>query len=79
MILAGLSSRSVTFAGFAAIAAIAVAWEVVSALRFPTMTLGRVVRWAMRARTARLLLLAFWIWLGWHLFARGSGAFKKGE
>jgi hypothetical protein len=79
VIIAALSSRSVTFAGFAAIVAIAVAWEVVSALRFPNMTLGRVVRWAMRARTARLLLLAFWIWLGWHLFARGSGAFKKGD
>jgi len=77
--IAGVSSRAVTFAGFAAIVAVAVAWELVSALRFPNMTLGRVVRWAMRARTARLVFLAFWIWLGWHLFARGSGAFKKGE
>jgi hypothetical protein len=78
VIIAALSSRSVTFAGFAAIAAVAVVWEVVSVRRFCTMTLGRVVRWAMRGRTARLLLLAFWIWVGWHLFARGSGAFKKG-
>jgi hypothetical protein len=72
-----MSSRALTFAGFALIALVAVVWEVVSILRMPNMTIGRAVRWAMRARTARLLFLAFWIWVGWHLFARGSGAFKK--
>jgi hypothetical protein len=77
MIIAGLSSRSVTFGGFAIIALVAVVWELAGVLRAPNMTIGRVVRWAMRARTARLLFLAFWIWVGWHLFARGSGAFKK--
>jgi hypothetical protein len=79
MILAAVSSRTLTYAGFALIAAIAVVWEIVGILRWPTMTLERVVRWAMRSRTARLLLLAFWIWVGWHLFARGSGAFTKSE
>jgi hypothetical protein len=24
----------------------------------------------------RILVVVGWIWLGWHLFARGSGAFK---
>ncbi len=79
MILAGLSARTITYAGFALIALVAVVWEVVSVDRFPTMTLQRVVRWAMRSRTVRLLFLAFWIWVGWHLFARGSGAFKKSD
>jgi Family of unknown function (DUF6186) len=27
-------------------------------------------RYVMRPRTGRLLILAGWLWLGWHYFAR---------
>ena len=77
VIIAALDSRFVTFAGFAAIAAAALAWEVLSTLRLKSMTVQRTIRWAMGSRVVRLMLLVFWIWLGWHLFARGSGAFQK--
>jgi hypothetical protein len=76
MIPAEVGSRFLTYAGFALIAAVAVGWEILAVIRLPSMSLERVIRWAMRGRTVRLLLLAFWIWAGWHLFARGSGAFK---
>jgi hypothetical protein len=28
------------------------------------------------SRPGRMLLVLAWAWLGWHLFARGSGAFE---
>ena len=77
MIIAALDSRFFTYAGFAIIAALALAWEVLSTLRLKSMTVQRTIRWAMGSRVVRLVLLAFWIWVGWHLFARGSGAFQK--
>jgi hypothetical protein len=30
----------------------------------------------MRHRIARWIVWALWAFLGWHLFVRGSGAFK---
>ncbi|WP_228806394.1 DUF6186 family protein [Nocardia cyriacigeorgica] len=37
-----------------------------SSARNPTL----VVALALRTRTARLLTLPLWIWLGWHFLAR---------
>ena len=55
MIIAALDSRFVTFAGFAAIAAAALAWEVLSTLRLKSMTVQRTIRWAMGSRVVRLM------------------------
>jgi Family of unknown function (DUF6186) len=77
MIVAALHSRFVTDAGLALIAAVALTWEILSTLRVESMTVQRTIHWAMGSRVVRLLFLAFWIWVGWHLFARGSGAFQK--
>jgi hypothetical protein len=36
----------------------------------PLPTLSEVASAVMRRRSARLAVLAGWLWLGWHLFAR---------
>jgi len=71
-----MSSRALTFLGFAVIAAAAVAWSFVSARRPNLVTLPRLLTRLTRSRLVRILLLLGWGWVGWHLFARGSGAFE---
>jgi Family of unknown function (DUF6186) len=68
--------RFVSFAGFAIIAAAGAGWAVITAYRPNMVTIGQALRGLTRSTTARFLILAGWAWLGWHLFARGSGAFK---
>jgi hypothetical protein len=71
-----MTSRAITFIGFAVIIAAALAWSVVTA-RTPTLiTLPRLLGRLTRSRVVRLLFVLGWAWLGWHLFARGSGAFE---
>ena len=36
--------------------------------RIPTM--GEWLGYIMRSRAGRVLVLLFWLWLGWHYFAR---------
>ena len=70
-----MSSRTVTFFGFGLIVTAAVVWSIVAA-RSPTLiTLPRLLARVTRSRVVRFLLVVGWAWLGWHLFARGSGAF----
>jgi Family of unknown function (DUF6186) len=68
-----MSSRTLTFIGFGIIVGAAVVWQVVAVVSPNRATIGRVQRWAMGALGVRILLFAFWAWLGLHLFARGSG------
>jgi hypothetical protein len=71
-----MTSRTVTFIGYGAILAAIVVWAAL-ATRCPRwLKLSDAVTLLTRTRTARVLVVAGWIWLGWHLFARGSGAFK---
>jgi hypothetical protein len=72
-----MTSRTVTFAGFAVIAGLIVAWGVFSARRTGSLSLGRAVGALTRTKAGRVMMFAFWAWLGVHLFARGSGAFKR--
>jgi hypothetical protein len=71
-----MSSRVVTFLGYGAIFAAIASWAVISGRRPPWMTLPEALVALTRTRTMRLVLVVAWIWLGWHLFARGSGAFS---
>lgn len=71
-----MTSRSATFLGYAAILVAIVAWSVIAARRPPWMTLSAALDALTRTRTARVIVVIGWIWLGWHLFARGSGAFN---
>jgi hypothetical protein len=68
-----MSSRALTFIGFAIIVGAAVFWEILAILHPRRVTIGQVQRWLMKSVTFRILLFAFWAWLGLHLFARGSG------
>ena len=71
-----MSARSLTLAGFALIAAAAIGWSVVAARRPSVITLPRLLARATGSRIVRLVFVLVWAWLGWHLFARGSGAFE---
>jgi hypothetical protein len=71
-----LTSRTVTFAGYAVILAVIGLWTVVTARHPRWMTLPGAVTALTRRRAVRIIVVLGWAWLGWHLFARGSGAFK---
>jgi sirohydrochlorin ferrochelatase len=40
------------------------------------MTLPDAITALTRRRAVRIVVVLGWAWLGWHLFARGSGAFR---
>jgi hypothetical protein len=71
-----VNSRTFTFVGFAVIGCLWVAWVVLTTFRANAVTFGRAARRLTRFTSARLVVFLGWAWLGWHLFARGSGAFK---
>jgi hypothetical protein len=68
-----MSSRTVTFLGFALIVGAAAVWQVVAIIGPHRATIGQMQRWVMGSLGARIALFAFWAWLGLHLFARGKG------
>jgi hypothetical protein len=68
--------RVISFAGFAVIGILFAAWALIATRRPNGVTLGRSVRGVTRSTRLRLILFFGWAWLGWHLFARGSGAFR---
>jgi hypothetical protein len=47
-----------------------VAWQVATARRDDMPSFADVVRICRRPLVLRWVLLAFWVWLGWHLFVR---------
>jgi hypothetical protein len=71
-----MSARFITLAGFVLIFTAAICLAVVSARRPSLVTLPRLVARATESRACRLVLALVWAWVGWHLFARGSGAFE---
>ncbi len=72
-----MTSRAITLAGFAVIVAMIVAWAAFTVRRPNSVSLSRAVTTLTRTRTGRVLMFLVWAWLGLHLFARGSGAFKR--
>ncbi len=71
-----MTAREVTLAGFAVIFAAGIGWSLLVARRPRLISLPRLVERITAHRWARLALALAWAWLGWHLFARGSGAFE---
>ena len=71
-----MTSRTATFVGYGVILALVVVLATVAAHRTNWMTLPAALRALTRKRWVRILVVVGWVWLGWHLFARGSGAFK---
>ncbi|HMF05226.1 MAG TPA: hypothetical protein VKH17_10455 [Acidimicrobiia bacterium] len=72
-----MSPSTVGYAVYALIAALAIVWGSITYLRRPRYaTLEGVVTRLVRHRFARWIVWALWAFVGWHLFVRGSGAFK---
>jgi hypothetical protein len=65
-------SRTTTLAGFAVLAAAMLTYQVIGLVRPRTPTLGQAVATLLGTRYGRPVLLAAWLWLGWHLFVRGA-------
>ena len=63
-------SRGLTLAGFAVIGVALAAYQLTGVLGRRTATIGDVVALVARRRTGRALVLAGWLWLGWHVFVR---------
>jgi hypothetical protein len=70
-----VSSRALTLAGFGAILVAGAVWAVASACHPRGTSLAEVWNALVARRVVRVVLVGGWAWLGWHLFARGSGAF----
>jgi hypothetical protein len=65
-------SRTATLWGFAALAAAAAAYQVAGLVVGRTATLGQAVRRLTRFPAGRYLMLACWLWAGWHVLVRRS-------
>ena len=66
-----MATRVITIIGFCTVIAALVILEIVArrpGSRVPA--LGEWLGYLMRPKTGRFLLLAGWLWLGWHYFAR---------
>ena len=72
-----MSSSNFGYAGYALIAALAIAWGAFTqARRTRYATVDNVIGRIMGHPVARWAVWALWAFIGWHLFVRGSGAFK---
>ena len=65
-------SRAVTLWGYIALAVGAVAYQTAGLVLRRTATLGQTLRRITRIPAGRLVLLAGWLWAGWHTFVRWS-------
>ncbi|MGI8809410.1 MAG: DUF6186 family protein [Acidimicrobiales bacterium] len=63
-------SRTTTLVGYCVLAAALVVCQLVSLVTGRIPTIGQVASLATSRRTGRWLVLAGWLWVGWHLFAR---------
>jgi hypothetical protein len=63
-------SRSLTLLGYAVAVLAGVALELAARRRHACATFGEALSVAVRRRPVRLLLVAGWLWLGWHIFVR---------
>lgn len=66
-----MSTRTITIIGFAAIIATFFVLEFLGRRRNTRVpALGEWLGWVMRPKAGRALIMAGWLWLGWHYFAR---------
>ena len=64
-------TRAVTIAGFVVIAIAMVGYEI-RARRGDGATIADVLGMLMRTRVGYVVVLASWLWLGWHVFVRSD-------
>ena len=66
-----MSTGTITVIGFVAAIAALVTLEVLGRRKIARIpTLSEWLGYVMRPRAGRALILAGWLWLGWHYFAR---------
>lgn len=66
-----MSDRAITVTGFIAIIAALVVLEILARRKIGRIpTIGEGLGFVMRRPLGRVLILAGWLWLGWHYFAR---------
>jgi hypothetical protein len=66
-----MSARSLTFVGWALLAAACVVLEARARVRPARFaSLGDAVDVVLRRRIGRGIVLLGWLWLGWHVFVR---------
>ena len=63
-------TRAVTLAGYAVLAGWLLGCELWARRRGTMPTFATLVHAVRRRPAGRALLLASWLWLGWHLFVR---------
>ena len=63
-------NRAITVWGFAVLAVAGVAYQLAGVVLGRTATLGQALRRVTKVRGGRVLLLAGWLWAGWHTFVR---------
>lgn len=63
-------SRTTTLVGYGLIAAALAGCQVASVVRRRIPTMGQAASVVISRRAGRWLLLAGWLWVGWHLFVR---------
>ena len=71
-----MTTRIITLAGYALLAGMGVLWWIATSRRRSLVTLPLLLARVTSSRLGRMLFVLAWAWLGWHLFARGSGAFE---
>lgn len=65
--------RAITIAGYVVVGLAALALAVFSRLRPARIApLGKALDRVFAARAARVTLMVFWFWLGWHFFVAGA-------
>ena len=65
-------SRAVTLWGYALLAVAIVAYQGAGLVLGRTATLAQALRRVTRVPAGRYVLLAAWLWAGWHTFVRWS-------
>ena len=65
-------SRTVTLAGYAVLAVLVAGLQLAGLLSRRLWTIGQAATLVATRRPGRYLLLAAWLWAGWHLFVRSS-------
>ena len=63
-------TRPATLVGYAALIAMMIACETIARRTGRVATLTRVISALAAWRAVRFLMLAGWLWVGWHVFVR---------
>ena len=65
-----MTARTLILVGYVVVAASALILEAVARRGGPVASFGATLGMVLRHRVVRILVLAGWLWLGWHLFVR---------